>query len=124
MKFVAEGLKIMSEVVSRYLSLMDSQRESAFAALDGLTDSQLWQRPAPREWGIGEILDHNSLLIASMLPAVQWMRKLNGWYGRLKKKRPYATRIEDVYRDPRFPQWVGFLLHYDDVIEQVAQFRK
>lgn len=71
----------MSEVVSRYLQLMDSQRESAFTALDGLTDPQLWQRPAPKEWSIGEILDHNYLLTASMLPAVQWMWKLNGWYG-------------------------------------------
>lgn len=88
---------------------MDFQRESAFAVLDGLTDSQLWQRPAPKEWSIGEILDHNYLLTASMLPAVRWMWKLNGWYGRLKRKRHYATTIEDVYRDPRFPQWVGFL---------------
>lgn len=98
-----------SKIVFNYLNLMDSQRASAFAALDGLTDSQLWQRPAPKEWSIGEILDHNYLLIASMLPAVRWMWKLNGWYGRLKRKRSYATRIEDVYRDPRFPQWVGFL---------------
>jgi len=45
-------------VLSQYLVLMDSQRESAFATLEGLTDSQLWQRPAPKEWSIGEILDH------------------------------------------------------------------
>jgi len=99
----------MSEVIHSYLTLMDSQCESAFAALKGLTDSQLWQRPAPKEWSIGEILDHNYLLIASMLPAVQWMWKLNGWYGWLRRNRPYATTIEDVYRDPKFPQWVGFL---------------
>ncbi len=99
----------MSELIDSYLNLMDSQREAAFTALDGLTDSQLWQRPAPKEWSIGEILDHNYLLVASMLPAVQWLWKLNGWYGRLKRHRPYVTQIEDVYRDPRFPQWVGFL---------------
>ncbi len=88
---------------------MDSQREASFAALKGITDSQLWQRPASKEWSIGEILDHNYLLFASFLPIVQWTWKLNGWYGRLRRNRPYKTEIEDLYRDPKFPQWVGFL---------------
>lgn len=96
-------------VVDQYLKLLDAQRESAFAVLDGLTDSQLWQRPAPKEWSIGEILDHNYLLFASTYPAVQWIWNLNSWYGRLRRKRPYKTEIEDLYRSPKFPQWVGFL---------------
>lgn len=96
-------------IVDQYLKLLDAQRESAFAALDGLTDSQLWQRPAPKEWSIGEILDHNYLLFASTYPAVQWIWNLNSWYGRLRRKRLYKTEIEDLYRSPKFPQWVGFL---------------
>lgn len=99
----------MPQVVSEYLDLMDSQRESAFAALDGITDSQLWQRPAPKEWSIGEILDHNDLLFTSFLPVIQWLWKLSGWYGRLRRDRPYKTEIEDLYRSPKFPHWVGFL---------------
>jgi len=31
----------MTDVVSEYLNLLDAQRESAFALLDGLTDAQL-----------------------------------------------------------------------------------
>ena len=96
-------------IIDQYLKLLDAQRESAFAALDGLTDSQLWQRPAPKEWSIGEILDHNYLLFASTYPAVEWIWNLNSWYGRLRRKRPYKTGIEDLYRSPKFPQWVGFL---------------
>jgi hypothetical protein len=99
----------MALIVSQYLNLLDSQREAAFAALKGITDSQLWQRPAPKEWSIGEILDHNYLLFASFLPVVQWMWKLVGWYGRLRRHRPYKTEIEDLYRNPKFPHWVGFL---------------
>ncbi len=98
-----------SKILSEYLDLMDSQRESVFAKLDGLTDEQLWQRPAPKEWSIGEILDHNYLLMASSYPAVKWTWKLNSWYGRLRRSRPYETGIKDLYRDPKFPQWVGFL---------------
>jgi hypothetical protein len=95
--------------IARYLDLLDAQRESAFSALEGLTDSQLWQRPAPKEWSIGEILDHNYLLIGSFLPMIRWLWKFTGWYGRLRRNRPYTTEIEDLYRDPKFPQWVGFL---------------
>ncbi|NTU57054.1 MAG: DinB family protein, partial [Anaerolineales bacterium] len=99
----------MSDIVRDYLNLMDIQREAAFSALDGITDSQLWLRPAPKEWSLGEILDHNYLLMSSSYPIVQWIWKWLGWYGRLRRNRPYQTRIEDVYRDPKFPQWVGFL---------------
>lgn len=99
----------MPTVISNYLDLLDSQREAAFSALDGLTDSQLWQRPAPREWSIGEIINHNCLLFESFLPAVQWTWNLLGWYGRLRRSRPYQMEIEDLYRSPKFPQWVGFL---------------
>ena len=99
----------MSAIVEAYLDLLDAQRESAFAALDGITDAQLWQRPAPGEWSIGEILDHNYLLLASMYPVVERLWKFMGWYGTWRRQRTYATMIEDVYRDPKFPQWVGFL---------------
>jgi hypothetical protein len=99
----------MSTVISNYLDLLDSQRESLFSVLDGLTDAQLWQRPAPKEWSIGEILDHNYLLFRSFYPSVKWMWKWFGWYGRLHRNRPYQTEIEDLYRSPKFPQWVGFM---------------
>ena len=98
-----------SKSVSSYLVLMDSQRESVFAALDGITDEQLWQRPSPKEWSIGEILDHNYLLFASFHPVVQRIWDWLGWYGRLRRNRPYVTGIEDLYRSPKFPQWVGFM---------------
>lgn len=99
----------MSVTIRKYLELMDAQRESAFDALEDLSTAQLWQRPVPKQWSIGEILDHNYLLTTSMLAAMQWMWRLNSWYGRLRRKRPYTTEIADLYRDPKFPHWVGFL---------------
>jgi hypothetical protein len=99
----------MPTIVSEYLDLLDSQRESAFTVLDGFTDAQLWQRPAPKEWSIGEIVNHNCLLFKSFLPTVKWMWKWMGWYGRLRRDRPYQVEIEDLYRSPKFPQWVGFM---------------
>ena len=99
----------MSDVVQKYLKLLDDQREAAFSALDGISDSQLWERPAPKEWSLGELLDHNYLVFAGFYPFVKWTWKLLGWYGRLRQNRPYQTDIEDLYRSPKFPQWVGFL---------------
>lgn len=99
----------MKQAIPDYLDLMDTQRETIFALLDGLTDSQLWQRPAPKEWSIGEILDHNYLLMASFLPVVKRLWAWGLWYGRMKRHRPYAAEIEDLYRSPKFPQWVGFM---------------
>ena len=96
-------------MVAVYLDLLDCQREAAFAGVEGLTDVQVWQRPAPREWSIGEIFDHNYLLFASLYPIVKWMWRWHGWYGRLRQKRAYETEIEDLYRSPEFPHWVGFL---------------
>jgi hypothetical protein len=99
----------MPSVVDSYLDLLDSQRETAFAALHGLDDAQLWQRPAPKEWCLGEMLDHNYLLIASFLPLARFSwNALHGW-ARKRRQRPYATQIEDVYRKESFPMWVGFL---------------
>lgn len=99
----------MNQTVDAYLDLMDSQRESVLSILDGLTDAKLWQRPAPGEWSIGEILDHNYLLTASFYPVVKWMWSWLGWYGRWQRTRPYTMEIEDLYRSPKFPQWVGFM---------------
>ena len=99
----------MDDVVPRYLALMDSQREHAFAALNGIDDFQLWQRPVPKEWSIGEILNHIYLLTASFYPVVVWLWRLGNGYGQRRRNRSYQTEIEDLYRSPKFPQWVGFL---------------
>lgn len=35
----------MQNIIHQHLALLDSQRETAFAALANITDAQLWQRP-------------------------------------------------------------------------------
>ena len=95
--------------VLKILDTMDSQRVAAFAALEGLSDSQLWQRPAPKEWSIGEILDHNMRLYDTFYPLVTGMWKWFRWYGERKRMRPYSAEVADIYRSPSFPHWVGFL---------------
>jgi hypothetical protein len=96
-------------VVQDYLDLLDSQRVAVFASLDSLSEEQVWQRPAPREWCVGEILSHTVRFFASFLPGVEGMWALCGWVGRLRRHRPYGVEIENVYKRPGFPMWTGFL---------------
>jgi hypothetical protein len=76
-----------------FLDMMDSQRVAAFAALEGLSDSRLWQRPVPKEWSIGEILDHNMRLYNPIF----------GWCNLI------VTLRIGIYHDQ---------LHYDDAFKQ------
>ena len=99
----------MGSIVQQYLDLLDSQREAAFAALEGLTEAQVWERPAPKEWCLGEILDHNYLLIASTFPYVRFAWKTQRRWAEKRRGRPYETTIDDPYRKKTFPMWVGFL---------------
>ncbi len=96
-------------VVLDYLDLLDFQRESAFSSLAGMAESQIWQRPAAGEWSIGEILDHNYLLIASTFPYVKFAWKTQGRRAEKRRSNPFQTKIEDPYRKRTFPMWVGFL---------------
>jgi hypothetical protein len=96
-------------IVSGYLDLLDSQREGVLAALEGLSEEKIWQRPAPKEWCIGEILSHTARFFDSFLPWLRLMWTLLGWYGRLRRQRPYRVEIENVYQRPSFPMWTGFL---------------
>ncbi len=96
-------------IIPDFLDLLDTQREATFAALDGLSEEQIWQRPAPKEWCIGEILSHTVRLFDSLLPIFKIVWKLLGWYGRRRRQRPYSVEIDNVYKRPGFPMWAGFL---------------
>lgn len=89
--------------------MLDAQREETYAALNDLSPDQLWQRPAPKEWSIGEILNHNVLLFRSAIPLVRFTWHTFSWAGKLLRNRAYKTDIDDPYRNDKVPMWVGFL---------------
>ena len=97
-------------IIERYLDEMVRQHETVFACLEGLDEDLVWKRPAPREWCIGENLDHARALYSSMLPLFQisWtLLKPVAW---LRRERPYPVEIDNVYCRPKFPNQVGALL--------------
>jgi hypothetical protein len=97
------------QIVADYLDLLDGQRLAVLAALDGLREEQIWQRPALKEWCIGEIFSHTLRFFDSFTPPLFFMWKRFEWWGQRRRHRPYKTEIENVYQRPNFPMWVGFL---------------
>ena len=101
--------------VALHLARMHAQRDALFAVLAGVPEERLWVRPAPKKWSPGEHLDHTRVLNRSFRvlltlawPIVSpWPALLPG--GRRRLERPYPTDIDDVYRRPSMPSWVGFL---------------
>ena len=99
----------MPTIVDQYLDLLDAQRETAFAGLERRDEVWLWQRPAQRAWCPGEIVDHNTRLIASTMPMLRFAWQTQRRRAEKRRARPYATHIEDPYHKASFPHWVGFL---------------
>jgi len=75
----------MADIVQQYLDLLDSQREVTFAALEGLTDAQIWQHPAPKEWSSGVYNLH--------MPSLQDC--LNAWLS--GKTEPPVTKLIGIW---------------------------
>ncbi|MCB0216495.1 MAG: DinB family protein [Caldilineae bacterium] len=95
--------------VKDYLELLDRQRREALDALTDLDERRLWQRPAPGEWCIGEILDHTRKLNASGLPLLRMAWLLLRPWAMLRRRAPYPVEIADPYARPSFPMGVGWI---------------
>lgn len=96
-------------VVERYLDLMRRQREAMFAELEGIGHEELWQRPAEKEWCVGETLDHLRVINGSLL---KWFKV--AWFlwqpwAKLRRHRPYQVEIDNVYERPNFPMSAGWI---------------
>ena len=46
--------RFMPSTITRYLDLLDEQREAIFHEVGPLPDAVLWYRPGPRVWSIGD----------------------------------------------------------------------
>lgn len=95
--------------VDAILDRMDHQREAVFAELATLPEERLWRRPGPKDWSIGENLDHMGRVYASFLPFFRLSWALLLPLAKLRRKRPYRVEIDNVYHRPAFPQNVGAL---------------
>jgi hypothetical protein len=96
------------QIIPQYLDRLDAQREVAYQSLEGLTPEQIWQRPAPGEWSIGEILNHNVLLFRSVSPLIACAWRCFRWTARLWPAWGYRTSRPDPYRRGSLIMRFGF----------------
>ncbi len=110
-----EAFGVTGGAVAAHLGRMHAQRAALFGSLVDLPEERLWVRPAPKKWSAGEHLDHTRVLNRSfrLLLSAAWPLVSLGPAllpsARRRLERPYPTDIDDVYRRPGTPSWVGFL---------------
>lgn len=80
--------------VEQCLENMVRQHDMTFARLEGLGEDDLWQRPAPKEWSIGEIIDHARAHYESMLPVLERNWVLLRIVAALRQNLPYPMEID------------------------------
>ncbi|MBW6464413.1 MAG: DinB family protein [Firmicutes bacterium] len=100
---------MQKKIITDYLDLLDSQREAIFGEIKGVETSILWQRPAEKEWSIGENLDHGRVLLRSFRRLLKIFWSIFVPYARLKRCRHYEVYIDDVYERSGFPLNVGWI---------------
>jgi DinB superfamily len=99
----------MPTPITRYLDLLDDQREAIFRQLGALPDAMLWYRPGPRVWSIGEHLDHTRVINCFERRLMIAYFPLASVFARFFRHRPYQPEIDDVQKRPGFPMNVGWI---------------
>lgn len=97
----------MPGIVPQYLDLLDQQREAIFDEIGSMSDAELWYRPGPKVWSIGEHLDHTRVINCFTRRLLYFYAPLLWPYARLARGRPFKAEIDDVYKRPGMPMWVG-----------------
>ncbi len=100
---------MQNKIVAEYLELLDYQREAVFTDIKGVETGLLWQRPAEKEWSMGENIDHGRVLLRSFQRILNFIWPVFSQYARFKRRRPYTVTIDDVYERPGFPLNVGWI---------------
>ena len=93
--------------VTRYLDLLDDQREAIFHDLGPLPVAALWYRPGSRVWSIGEHLDHSRVVNCFLRRLMIVYYPLASIFARLFRHRPYKTDLEDLGKLTSYPKSGG-----------------
>lgn len=100
----------MPSSITRYLDLLDEQREAIFHEMGPLPDAVLWYRPGPKVWSIGEHLDHSRVVNCFERRLMIVYYPLASIFARPFRHRPYKAHIEEDHgRLPDYPKNLGWI---------------
>ena len=86
----------MEGVITKYLELLDKQREKIFRELSSLPDIALWYRPGPKVWSIGEHLGHTRVINCFTRRLMIVYVPLVSIFARMRRHRRFRAEIDDV----------------------------
>lgn len=87
-----------SNSMAHHFHLLQEQRAHYVPCIHSLSEEQLWHRENEGRWSIGEHFYH-LYLILKMLKTATKLSLLLTPYAKMRRNKPYATEIHDIYEE-------------------------
>ncbi len=84
--------------IDDYLSVLEAQRRSIFAQIEGLSTERLWRRPASGKWSAGEHFEHLLKAMRIFRRTFRVVIPFSLPAARLLKDKPYNAAVGDVFQ--------------------------
>ncbi|WP_442602253.1 DinB family protein [Paenibacillus sp. KN14-4R] len=87
-----------SESITKHFYTLNQQRCKYLPKIQSLSQEELWHRNEDGKWSIGEHLYHLYLILRMLRRATRFSFVLTP-YAKLKRNKPFATEINDIYAE-------------------------
>jgi hypothetical protein len=104
----AEPMLAQRKYIEDYLGVLETQRRSIFAEIEGLSTERLGRRPPSDKWSIGEHFEHLLKAMRLFRRTFRVLIPLGLPVARLFKEKPYTTTVSDVHQER--PRKAPFLI--------------
>lgn len=87
-----------SESIAKHFHTLIQQRDQFMLNIQSLSKEELWDRKEEGKWSIGEHLYHLYLILRMLKVATKFSFVLIP-YAKMKRNKPFATEIHDIYSE-------------------------
>ncbi|MFJ7734623.1 DinB family protein [Lysinibacillus sp. NPDC097231] len=87
-----------SNSMAKHFHTLQEQRTHYMPSIHALSQEELWHRKEDGKWSIGEHLYHLYLILKMLKTATKCSLLLTP-YAKMRRNKPYATEIHDIYEE-------------------------
>lgn len=88
-----------SRSMKKHFETLEQQRHMLFPVLESLSFNQLWERPKPNKWSIGEAMYHLYLITRMLRVAAQITIPSMKLFAQMRRNKPFETETYDIYKE-------------------------